>query len=208
MVAGLAFFTVCFPSMLSIVDPFAAAPIYLALTGRDERPEQRRTAMRATLTALVVLCLFAAAGTAIFGFFGITIPAFKLAGGALLFLMALDMMRAKPSGARSTLEERNEAQNQEEVGVIPIGVPVLSGPGAIATVMMWSSRASLVADKLALYVSVGLVCAITLVTLLSAARVVGFLGKVGINVITRIMGLILAASAAQFIIDGWRAAML
>ena len=122
--------------------------------------------------------------------------------------MALDMMRAKPSGARSTLEERNEAQNQEEVGVIPIGVPVLSGPGAIATVMMWSSRASVVADKLALYISVALVCAITLVTLLSAARVVGFLGKVGINVITRIMGLILAASAAQFIIDGWRAAML
>src|SRR5437762_204594 len=97
MGAGIAFFTVCFPAIFSIVDPFSAVPIYLALVGGDDRAEQRRTAIRATFTATTVLCLFAAAGTLIFGFFGITIPAFKIAGGILLFSMALEMMRAKPS---------------------------------------------------------------------------------------------------------------
>jgi multiple antibiotic resistance protein len=207
MSGGLSFFTVCFPSMFSIVDPIGVLPIYLALAGGEPRTEQRRTAVRATLTATVVLSLFAATGTAIFHFFGITIPAFKVAGGILLFSMALEMMRAHPSPVKSTPEETTAAQAKDDVAIIPIGIPLLSGPGAIATAIMWSSRAERPSEKAALFVSILLVAAITLLTLLFAGRVLRIFGKTGINVVSRIMGLILAATAAQFVIDGWREAM-
>ena len=205
--AGLAFFTVCFPSMFSIVDPVACVPIYLALVGNEERAEQRRTAIRAVMTATLVLGLFAASGTALFHFFGITIPAFKVAGGILLFTMSLEMMRAKTSPVKSTPEEASEAKAKDDVAIIPLGIPLLSGPGAIATAMMWSSRAQEMGEKVALYVSIGLVALIALGALAFAGSIVKLLGKTGINVISRIMGLILAATAAQFVIDGWRAAM-
>lgn len=207
MAGELAFFTLCFPSIFSIVDPIACVPAYLALVGSEQRPAQRRIALRATLTATIVLTAFAAGGTAIFHFFGITVPAFKVAGGILLFTMALEMMRAKHSPVRGTPEETSEAQGKDDVAIIPIGIPLLSGPGAIATAMMWSSRAHGVGQQAALYVSIALVAGITLVALLFASRVVRVFGKTGIGVMSRIMGLILAATASQFVIDGWREAM-
>jgi multiple antibiotic resistance protein len=208
MSGGLAFFTVCFPSIFSIVDPIGVVPVYLALAGHEPQAEQRRTAARASLTALIVLSVFAATGTAIFHFFGITIPAFKLAGGILLFSMALEMMRAKTSGVKSTPEEETDARDKDDVAVIPIGIPLLSGPGAIATAIMWSSRAHTPAEKLALFASIALVTGTTLVTLFFAGRVVRLFGKTGIHVVSRIMGLILAATAAQFVIDGWKEAFV
>lgn len=207
MAGGLAFFTVCFPSIFSIVDPIGVVPLYLALAGGEPRQEQMRTAARAALTGTIVLSLFAATGMAIFNFFGITIPAFKLAGGVLLFTMAFEMMRAHTSPVKTTPEEESAAKAKDDVAITPIGIPMISGPGAIATAIMWSSRAEDAGQKVALYVSIVLVTAITLVAMLFATRVVRFLGKTGINVITRIMGLILAATAAQFVIDGWREAM-
>jgi multiple antibiotic resistance protein len=207
MSAGLSFFSLCFPSLFSIVDPLAAVPIFLALTGNSDPASQRRTAIRAAVTAAVLMWLFAMLGTQVFRFFGITIPAFKVAGGVLLFTMALEMMRAKHSAARSTAEEESEAQQKEDVGLIPLGVPLLSGPGAIATVMMWSSRAHHYDQKIALFTSIGLLAIVILLTLLFAPRLARLFGKTGINIVTRIMGLILAATAAQFVIDGWREAM-
>ena len=207
MSGGLSFFTLCFPSLFSIVDPVACVPVYLALVGHEAREAQLRIALRATFTMTVVLCVFSATGTAIFHFFGITVPAFKVAGGILLFTMALEMMRAKTSPVKSTPEEQSEAQQKEDVAIIPIGIPLLSGPGAIATAMMWSARAHDTGEKFALYMSIGLLTAVTLLTLLFASRVVRLFGKTGINVMSRIMGLILAATAAQFVLDGWREAM-
>jgi multiple antibiotic resistance protein len=207
MSAGLAFFVLVFPSLFSIVDPLAAVPIFLALTSKEDPHSQRRTAIRAAVTAAVILSLFALLGTQIFRFFGITIPAFKIAGGVLLFTMALEMMRAKHSAARSTVEEETEAQHKEDVGLIPLGVPLLSGPGAIASVMVWSSRAVRYDQKIALFVAIGLLAVTILLTLLFAPRLARVFGRTGINIVTRIMGLILAATAAQFIIDGWREAM-
>jgi multiple antibiotic resistance protein len=205
---GLSFFSVCFPSLFSIVDPIGVVPVYLALVGSEPREEQRRTAARAVITGLAVLLLFAATGMAIFHFLGITIPAFKVAGGVLLGTMALEMMRAKTSTTKSTPEETTEAKAKDDVAVTPIGTPLIAGPGAIATVIMWSSRAAGTPDKIALYISIGLVSGITLLSLLFAPRLVSLLGRTGINVVTRIMGLILAATAAQFVIDGWREAMI
>jgi multiple antibiotic resistance protein len=207
MSAGLAFFTLCFPSLFSIVDPLAAIPTFLALVGREDRKSQTRTAIRATVTAVVIMGLFALLGTQIFHFFGITIPAFKIAGGVLLFTMALEMMRAKHSGTRSTAEEAAEAQQKEDVGLIPLGVPLLAGPGAIASVMVWSSRAAGFEQKAALFAAIALLGVTVLLTLLFAPRLSRLFGLTGINIVTRIMGLILAATAAQFILDGWREAL-
>ncbi len=205
MPSALSFFSLCFPAIFSIVDPIACAPVYLALVGNEARAAQRSIAVRATVTATIVLTVFAATGTAIFNFFGITIPAFKVAGGILIFTMALEMLRAKHSSVRATPEETNE--HRDDVAIMPLGIPLLSGPGAIATAMMWSSRAHGAAEQAALYGSILAVSIITLITLLFASRVVSIFGKTGIKVVTRIMGLILAASAAQFVIDGWREAM-
>ena len=207
MSAGIEFFSVCFPSLFSIVDPIGVVPVYLALVGAETRAEQTRTALRATVTGAAVMLVFAATGTSIFQFFGITIPAFKVAGGVLLFTMALEMMRARQSPVKSTPEETAAARAGDDLAITPIGIPLISGPGAIATVIMWSTRAAGASEKLALYASIGLVIAITLISLLFATRLVRILGRTGINVITRIMGLILAATAAQFVIDGWKAAM-
>jgi multiple antibiotic resistance protein len=205
--AALSFLGLCLPSILSIVDPLAALPMFVALVAKDPKPEQRRTAMRAVFTMTVMLLLFAAAGNAIFHFFGITVPAFKIAGGVLLFSMSLEMMRAHASAVRSKPEEQHEAEAKQDVGIVPLGIPLLSGPGAIATAMMWAARAKGPAESAALYASIVIVALITLVTLLFAARLLHRLGKTGINIATRIMGLILAATAAQFLLDGVREAL-
>jgi multiple antibiotic resistance protein len=193
---------VCFGQLVSIVDPFAAVPIFLALTGGQDRSARTRTALRAALTCLVALGTFAVAGEAIFHFFSITIPAFKIAGGILLFGVGLEMMRAKQSDTRGTSEEQVEAVSKEDVGIIPMGLPLLSGPGAIATSMVLAGKARDAGERVGAYLAVLAVSALAFVMLLSAELVARVLGKTGINVIGRIMGLILAATAIEFIIDG------
>jgi multiple antibiotic resistance protein len=121
--------------------------------------------------------------------------------------MALEMMRARHSDVKATAEETTAAQHQEDVAIVPMGIPMLSGPGSIATVMMWSSRAQDIAERGALFASIARIAALTRLTRLFASRLGRLLGKTGINLVTRIMGLILAASATQFVIDGWREGM-
>jgi MarC family membrane protein len=131
---------VTFGSVFAIVDPFAALPIFVALTA-DRSPEERKAiALRAALTCGIVLTVFGAAGTLIMSFFSISLPAFKIAGGILLFGVGLEMLRAKPSGTRSTREEETEAQQKDDVAIIPLGLPLLAGPGAIATVMVLAGK--------------------------------------------------------------------
>jgi multiple antibiotic resistance protein len=191
-----------FGSLFSIVDPFAAMPVYLALVGHQSRAEQKRTALRAALTCLVVLTTFGLAGSLIFRFFGITIPAFKIAGGILLFGVGLEMMRAQKSKTRATEEEEHEAESKEDVGLIPIGLPLLSGPGAIATTMVFVGQAKDSSHKVAVFAAVWVVALTSFIILRSAGAMSRFLGQTGINVISRIMGLILSAVAVQFVIDG------
>jgi len=195
-----------FGSVFSIVDPFAAVPIYLVLAGEAPRAAQRRSALIAAVTCFTILTSFSLAGSLIFGFFGITIPAFKIAGGVILFFVAVEMMSAKHSGTRSTAEEQREAEARGEVGLIPIGLPLLSGPGAIATVMVLAGKAADMRQRAALHVSILAVSLLTYGVLLSATYVARVLGKTGLNVIGRIMGLILAAVAMQFVLDGVREA--
>ncbi len=198
----LAYTLLCFGSVFSIVDPFAALPIFLALVGEQPKEVQHRTALRASLTVLVVLSAFALAGSIIFTFFSITIAAFKIAGGILLFGVGLEMMRARQSATRTTKEERTEAVSKEEVGLIPLGIPLLSGPGAIATVTVLIGRTKGVEQKIGVHIAILATTIITFLVLRSAPVVARVLGRTGINLIGRIMGLILAASAMQFVIDG------
>lgn len=193
---------VCFGSVFSIVDPFAAVPIFLALIGDRSREEQRSAAKRAALTCFVVLTAFGAAGTLILHFFSITLPAFKIAGGIILFVVGFEMLRARHSSTRSSKEEQDEAHAKEDVAVIPVGLPLLAGPGAIATVMVLAGKASSLAHRGVVLASVLLVCVLAALVLGSATYVARVLGKTGINLIGRIMGLILTATAVQFVLDG------
>lgn len=206
MQAALTFGLTAFSSLFAIVDPFAALPVYLGLTGHETPARRRQIALRATLTTVVVLCVFAMAGQVLFDFFGISIPAFKIAGGALLFGVAFEMMRAQPSPTRSTPEEEQDAAHREDVGLIPIGIPLLSGPGAIASAMVLATRAQGFSLRAALFAAIAGVGFATWLTLRSAGPLARLLGKTGMNVIARVMGLILAAVAAQFVIDGVRTA--
>jgi len=207
MTPFLTYSLLCFGSLFSIVDPFAAVPIFLVLVGQHPRPSQNKVALRATLTCFGVLTAFAAAGSFIFSFFGITIPAFKVAGGILLFGVAFDMLRAKPSATKTTQEERSEAESKEDVGLIPMGIPLLSGPGAMATATVLAGKAHSWTDRIGLHLAILAVSVITLLVLRSSMLIGRVLGKTGLNVIGRIMGLILAALAIQFVLDGVREAL-
>ena len=198
----LTYTLLCFGSLFSIVDPFAAVPIFLALAGEQPKQAQAGTALRASLTCFVVLTTFGLAGSFIFTFFGITVGAFKIAGGILLFGVALDMLRAQPSTTRTTSEERNEAASKDDVGLIPLGLPLLSGPGSIATVMVLAGKAKTFPQHIGVELAIVAVSAFTFLILRSATFMTRALGRTGINVIGRIMGLILAAVAIQFVLDG------
>lgn len=207
MSAALTFLKTAFPSIFAIVDPIAAVPFFLALTGHLDRSAQRRVAFRSSVTVTIVLSTFAATGTMVFRFFGITVPAFKVAGGVLLFLTALEMIQAKqPRTTRTTPEEAVEAESKSDVAIIPIGIPLLSGPGAIATVTVLAARAHGPGENGAIYLSIVVTALLTFVTFLFAYGLVRVLKQTGINIASRIMGLILAATAAQFVLDGVREA--
>jgi multiple antibiotic resistance protein len=191
-----------FTSILFIVDPFAVIPTFLAMTVRDS-PEQRRVlARRGAWTCAITLIAFAAGGSIIFKIFGITIGAFKIAGGVLIGLNALDMVQARRSQQRETPVETAEGIQKDDIGIMPLGVPMLAGPGAISTVMVLALGAKSTAATVTVYVSIVLTALITYWVLAAASLVERRLGQTGMRILTRLMGLVLAAIAVQFIIDG------
>ena len=202
----LQFALVTFASVLFIVDPIAVVPTYLVIT-QGQSPAQRRvTARRACVAAAMILVVFALAGSRIFGLFGITMPAFRIAGGLILWLVAMDMLH----GNRSTQEgvaEIAEGRAKDDVAVTPLAMPMLAGPGAISTVMVLSGQAHSTGQTIIVYASIALTLFISWITLRLAERLVKRMGQTGIRVMTRIMGLLLAAIAVQFVITGVRDAM-
>ncbi|HTY05538.1 MAG TPA: MarC family protein [Gemmatimonadales bacterium] len=194
-------------SVLFIVDPFATVPSFLAMTARDT-PEMRRTlARRGAWTCAITLTLFGLGGSLIFKLFGITIGAFKIAGGVLIGLNALDMVQARRSQQRETAVEKAEGIQKEDIGIMPLGVPMLAGPGAISTVMVLALGAKTLVTGIAVYLSIALTAFISYHTLAAASLVERRLGQTGMRILTRLMGLILCAIAIQFIIDGIKLAL-
>jgi multiple antibiotic resistance protein len=202
----LQFALVTFTSVMFIVDPIAIVPTYLVIT-QDESPAHRRkTALRACIAAAMLMTIFAAVGRMIFELFGITMPAFRIAGGLILWIVAMDMLH----GSRSTQEgtaEIVEGRAKEDVAITPLAMPMLAGPGAISTVMVLSGQARGSWQHAIVYGSIIFACAVSWGTLRVADRLVMRVGQTGIRVMTRIMGLLLAAIAVQFVITGVRDAL-
>jgi multiple antibiotic resistance protein len=191
-----------FTSVFFIVDPFAVIPTFLAMTARDAPPQRRVLARRGAWTCAITLILFALGGSLIFKLFGITIGAFKIAGGVLIGLNALDMVQARRSQQRETAVETAEGIQKDDIGIMPLDVPMLAGPGAISTVMVLALGAKSVAATVTIYVSIVMTAVLTYFVLSTASVVEKRLGQTGMRILTRLMGLVLCAIAIQFIIDG------
>ena len=174
------------------------------MTGHCDRGRRLRMAVRASITCFAILTLFALAGPAIFRLFGITMPAFKIAGGIILGLIGLDMLQARRSLTQETPPETREGAEKEDVGIVPLGVPMLAGPGAISSVMVlmsqypdWMHRGAILGAVLATAI-------IALLVLAAADWVSSHLHRTGIAIFTRMMGLLLTAIAVQFVLNGLR----
>lgn len=197
--AVLAFAVLCASSLLTIIDPVAAAPLFVAITGGQDEPARRRTAIRACLVAGGLLTVFAAAGGAIFGLFGITIDAFRIAGGILFFTLAMPMLTG-----RATAHAPTDTAGGDDPAIVPLGMPIIAGPGAISTVMVLMGQADGAAQVVALHLAIVVTVTITACALWLAPVLMRRLGRSGIALITRVLGLIMCVIGIQFVIDGVR----
>lgn len=198
------FSLVAFSSVFFLVDPFAAIPPFLVMTAGATPASRRRTARQASLTAFVVLSVFALTGSLIFKMFGITLPALKIAGGILLFLIGIDMLRAKQSETKAAPGETEEACAKGDVGIIPMGIPMLAGPGAISSVMVLMGQSPRWWEAAPVFIAIGFTAICSFLILSGADRIRRILGETGINILMRIMGLLLTAIAVQFEINALR----
>ena len=193
------------------VDPVGLAPVFLALTQGTEWAHRRAMAVKGVALAAAILLGFALAGDRLLQALGIGLPAFRIAGGLLLFLLAIDMVFARQSGLRSTtVGEQHEAEAKQDISVFPLAFPLIAGPGALTTVLLLTaggpagSQGPGLGPVLALLAAI---LALTLLSLLSAGWLLSRLGVTGANVISRLLGLMLAALAVQFVVDGVLAVM-
>jgi len=191
-------------SIFFLVDPFAAIPSFLAITQNADAARRRRMARKGAITCFIVLTSFAVAGQLIFKMFGITLPAFEIAGGLILLLIGLDMLEARRSPTQETHGDAEEAAAKEDAGIVPLGIPMLAGPGAISSVMVLVGQApSLVGWQMgAILASIAITAVVTYFVLAAASRVRQVMGETGIRILVRIMGLLLVALAMQYFVNG------
>src|ERR1700730_16894478 len=190
-------------ALLVIIDPVGSSAIFAALMRGAPEPYRRHMAWRGTLIAGILILAFAFVGAPLLDALGITLPAFRVAGGVLLFLLAIDMVFARPSGIRyPTAREEEEAGHRADISVFPLAFPLLAGPGALTSIVLLMSRAHSPLEAAGVIVALVIVMAVTLALLLSASQVMRLLGVTGTNVVGRVLGIILAALAAQYILDG------
>lgn len=193
-----------FASLFSICDPIGVVPVFLSLTRDREPAEARRIAWGAAVAMTIVLLTSLIAGEQILGFFGIGIASFQVAGGILLGTLALSMLRAEMNPVRETREEHLLGQKKADISVVPLGIPLLAGPGAISTVIVFAHNADGVAHYGLSAVAIVLVTALCGLTLAASPKLSRLLGQTGVNIVTRVMGLILAAIAVEFLARGLR----
>jgi multiple antibiotic resistance protein len=199
-----------FVVLFVVVDPVGLVPIFIGLTAGHDVLYRRRTAFKGTGLAALILFLVMLLGNHLLIWLGIGLPAFRIAGGVLLFLLAIDMVFARQSGLRGTTpQEQEEAEQKTDVSVFPLAFPLIAGPGAITTILLTTvGGAGGPEIYVGLFAVLGLVLLLTLAALLLAGRIGILLGETGANVISRLLGLVLAALAAQFILDGLKASLL
>ena len=195
-----------FMSILAIVNPMGAITSYAALTQGYSRKEKERVVKKAVLVASFTLVVFALIGQLIFDFFNITVNSFRIAGGIVILLIALDMVRGQTSPINVSEKEKADALEREQVGVIPLGIPLLTGPGAITTVMIATSQNFVGTDKWlwlsAIMLSIFSVMLLSFIILRRSDAIFDRIGRTGTKIFSRLFGLILAAVAIQFIANG------
>ena len=191
-------------SIFFLVDPFAAIPAFLAIAGSADSRRRRRLARTGALTCFIVLTGFAVGGQLIFRMFGITLPAFEVAGGLILLLIGLDMLAAKRSPTQEAMGDTEEAAGKEDAGIVPLGIPMLAGPGAISSVMVLVGQVPSLWhwEMGAILGSITITSLVSYWVLAGASQVRRVMGETGIRILVRIMGLLLVALAMQFFVNG------
>ena len=198
-----------FVVLFVVIDPIGMAPVFVGLTHGEAAAQRRRAAIHGTALATLILLVFFFVGDTLLRALGIGVPAFRIAGGIFLFLLAVDMVFARQSGLRSTTPgERREAEHREDITVFPLAFPLVAGPGALTTVLLMASQETGWAATGVMLAVLALVLGLLLVSLLAAERMMALLGETGANVISRLLGLVLAALAVQYVVDGVRTAFL
>ena len=192
-----------FVVLFIVLDPVGMAWMFAALTVDNTRQQQRHMAIRGVTLAGVIMYVFFFLGDSLLEWLGIGLPAFRIAGGILLFLLAMEMVFARHSGIRSTTRgEQHEAENKNDISVFPLAFPLLAGPGTLTTVLLIVGHIQSMLDRIVMGSVILVMCVLTLLFLLVAHRLSALLGQTGANVISRLLGLILAALAVQYVIDG------
>jgi multiple antibiotic resistance protein len=191
-------------SIFFLVDPFAAIGSFLAITQSVDPARRKRMARKAAITCFIVLTSFALAGQLIFRMFGITLPAFEIAGGLILLLIGLDMLEAKRSPTQEAHGDTEEGAAKEDAGIVPLGIPMLAGPGAISSVMVLVGQVPTLWnwEMGAILGSIAITALVSYWVLAGASHVRRALGETGIRILVRIMGLLLVALAMQFFVNG------
>ena len=186
------------------LDPISLAPLFLALTGGAAKAERRQIAVRACIIAALVLIAFAVVGEAILAFLGISLPAFRIAGGLLLFAIAFEMVFEKRTDRKATTAEKaaDRSRDLRNLAAFPLAIPLISGPGAISATILLASQASGAFQQSVLVVTILLLIGVCLAVFLLAGEIDRFIGETGRVVATRLLGIILAALAVQFVADG------
>lgn len=196
-----AFLITAFATLFVVIDPIGLTPVFIALTQGTDARHRRAVALRACLVAFGVLTLFAFFGEAVLGFIGIGMPAFKIAGGILLFLTALDMLFERRTKRR---EDQSDTEEFPDPSVFPIAIPLTAGPGAIASMILLTGQAGNWQDMAGVIAVMVLVLLMVLAFFLAAGVIERALGRTGITVVTRLLGMLLAALSVQFVLDGLR----
>jgi multiple antibiotic resistance protein len=194
------YFTGAFVTIFFIVDPFAVVPVYLSMAERFDKPGLRAVRLKATVYALAILSVFAVTGMTVFELFGITLPAFQIAGGILLLMMGVSQLNAQRK--KVSAEEEDESLHRDDISVFPLAMPLLAGPGAISTVILLTTEAGSVLRRVELMVAIVLCMVASFLVLSASAGLKRVLGRTGLNILSRIMGIVLTAVAVQFILNG------
>ncbi|BBC71129.1 MarC family transcriptional regulator [Altererythrobacter sp. B11] len=202
-------FLSAFITLFLVIDPPGCAPIYAGLVSEASSAQQRRMAVKAVLIAAAILLVFALFGEQLLGALHIQLNSFRIAGGVMLFLIALEMVFEKRTQRREERAEKIRATPEiEDVSVFPMAMPMLAGPGAIASIMLLMARAHGTEATMAILAALAAVMALTLVALLAAVPLMKLFGQDVETVVTRLLGVLLAALAIQFVIDGIRGSFL
>ena len=196
------FFILCFSSLFTLINPIGIVPIFIAMTDEYNKKERDMIAFKSVIFAFFILILFGVLGEFIFSFYNITIHGFRIAGGILLLKISFDMIESKRSRTRTTPMEEKAAEEKNEIAYTPLAIPLIAGPGSIASIMILSSESSNWNHKITLFFALGTVLLITFLTLKLSKYLTKTFGRAGLRIMQRIMGLILMVISIEFILKG------